>query len=130
MGGYGALRLGAKYAHRFTAISAHSAITDIPEIGSFVEDPLSDYLRCAPPDELSALFWIRRHRATLPALRFDCGVDDNLLGPNRRLHRALEADGIPHTYQEFAGRHHWTYWQQHVSRTLRFASPSTSGHPR
>ena len=37
MGGYGALRLGAKYADRFCAISAHSAITEISEFAQFVD---------------------------------------------------------------------------------------------
>jgi S-formylglutathione hydrolase FrmB len=32
MGGYGALRLGAKYAPNFSAISAHSAITELQDM--------------------------------------------------------------------------------------------------
>ncbi len=122
MGGYGALRLGAKYADRFSAISAHSAITRIADLESFVEEPLSDYLQCAPREELDALYWMRRHRDRLPPLRFDCGVDDPLIAGNRALHAALQADGIPHEYTDFPGAHEWPYWQQHVAETLRFTS--------
>lgn len=122
MGGYGALRLGAKYAERFSAISAHSAITDISEFPHFVEEPLSGYLRCGPRETLSAVYWLQKHRGRLPKLRFDCGVDDCLIEGNRALHLALQAEGIPHTYEEFAGGHGWLYWQKHVARTLRFAS--------
>jgi S-formylglutathione hydrolase FrmB len=122
MGGYGALRLGAKFPHRFDSVSAHSAITDIHEMEKFVAEPLSDYLACAPVEELSALYWMRRHRHSLPRLRFDCGIDDLLIEGNRSLHQALEAEGIPHIYQEFAGGHEWPYWQKHVASTLRFAS--------
>ncbi len=130
MGGYGALRLGAKYADRFAAISAHSAITEIADMERFVEEPLSDYLGCASREELSALYWMRRHRERLPKLRFDCGVDDELIAGNRQLHTALEADGIAHQYQEFSGGHEWPYWRQHVEQTLRFASGTETGESR
>ena len=121
MGGYGALRLGAKYAGRFSCISAHSAITCIEELQGFVEEPLRRYLDCAPLEELSAAYWLCRNRQSLPRMRFDCGVDDPLIEGNRALHRTLEAEAIPHVYEEFAGGHEWSYWQQHVASTLRFA---------
>ncbi len=120
MGGYGALRLGAKYPHRFCAVSAHSAITVIDDLAAFVEEPLSDYLACAPREELDVLFWMRRNRDLLPPIRFDCGADDPLLASNRRLHAALERDGVAHTYEEFAGGHAWPYWQQHLEQTLLY----------
>lgn len=119
MGGYGALRLGAKYAQRFSAIAAHSAIVDITDLESFVEEPLAEYFSCAPREELDALYWIRKHRDLLPPLHFDCGVDDALIGSNRRLHAALEREGIAHTFAEHAGGHEWPYWQRHVAGTLR-----------
>lgn len=128
MGGYGALRLGAKYADRFRGISAHSAICTIEGMASFVEEPLSDYLACAPREELDPLEWLRRHREHLPRLRFDCGIEDNLLAGNRQLHAALEADEMAHEYNEFPGGHTWSYWQEHVVETLRFAS--ACGEPR
>lgn len=121
MGGYGALRLGAKYADRFSAISAHSAITDVREMQVFTEEPLSEYLTCGPEKELSAIYWLRKHRERLPKLRFDCGVDDRLIEGNRALHYALQTEAIAHTYEEFAGGHDWPYWQRHVAETLRFA---------
>ncbi len=120
MGGYGALRLGGKYADRFCAISAHSAITDVEEMAGFVEEPLTDYLRCSPREELSAIYWLHRNRERLAPLRFDCGVQDNLLEANRNLHETLAAHGITHDYFEFPGGHEWSYWQQHVAETLRF----------
>ena len=43
MGGFGALRLGGKYAARFSGISAHSAITHFDQMGQFVEEPLESY---------------------------------------------------------------------------------------
>ena len=119
MGGYGALRLGGKYAERFSAISAHSAITKIEDLAPFIQEPLSDYLACAPRQELSALHWLRLHRVHLPPLRFDCGTEDSLLSSNRQLHEALQHEGIAHGYTEYPGGHEWPYWQQHVAETLR-----------
>ena len=119
MGGYGALRLGAKYAGRFAAISAHSAITRIEDMAAFAEEPLDEYLACAPHEELQALHWLQINRHRLPPLRFDCGTTDPLLGSNRVLHQSLEREGIPHEYAEFEGGHEWPYWQQHVAATLQ-----------
>jgi S-formylglutathione hydrolase FrmB len=129
MGGYGALRLGAKYPDRFCAISAHSAIVGIDDLASFVEEPLDEYLACAPREELDALFWIRRNRARLPPFRFDCGIADPLLQSNRELHEALALEGIPHQYEEFSGGHEWPYWQQHFEKTLRFVDRHSRGVP-
>jgi len=120
MGGYGALRLGAKYAPRFSAISAHSSITQIREMEDFVEDPLAEYLTCGPPAELSALHWLEAHRDLLPPLRFDCGTEDDLIAGNRNLHQALRRQNIAHEYAEFPGAHVWSYWQQHIPDTLSF----------
>ena len=120
MGGYGALRLGAKYPERFCAIAAHSAITSIEDFAGFVEEPLSEYRNCAPPEELEAVYWLQRNRAVLPPLRFDCGRDDPLIHSNRRLHETLQREGIAHTWAEYGGGHEWPYWQQHLPDTLRF----------
>ncbi len=122
MGGYGALRLGAKYADRFANISAHSAITSIDEMSSFVEEPLSFYTATATENDLSPLYWLLRNRAILPPLRFDCGREDPLLAGNRRLHQALQAAGCAHAYEEFPGGHTWSYWETHIEQTLRFAA--------
>jgi putative tributyrin esterase len=125
MGGYGALLLGSKYAERFCAISAHSAITDIGEMAHFVEEPMSEY-RAALHEELSPIYWIKRNRDRLPPMRFDCGTADPLLSGNRILHASLEKENIPHIYQEFDGGHAWSYWRTHVASTLRFVNERSS----
>jgi S-formylglutathione hydrolase FrmB len=127
MGGFGALRLGAKHAASFSAIAAHSAITEIDDIAPFVEEPLTHYLACAPREELSPLYWLRRHRHVLPPLYFDCGTEDSLLESNRRLHHALLHDGIAHTYTEFPGGHNWPYWQIYLAQTLRHVNRQCHG---
>jgi enterochelin esterase-like enzyme len=121
MGGFGALRLGMKYAAKVKGISAHSSVTSIEDLARFVSEPLEEY-RASGAENVSILHWARVNRATLPPLRFDCGRDDSLLEENRALHAALLAEGVPHSYEEYDGGHTWDYWQVHVRRTLRFVS--------
>jgi enterochelin esterase-like enzyme len=116
MGGYAALRLGAKYGRRILGISAHSAMTHLAEKGRFVDDPLSGL----QTDRHSVMWWVVRHRATLAPLRFDCGTEDPLIEANRRLHADLTAHGVSHRYQEFPGYHSWDYWALHLSDSLLF----------
>ncbi len=118
MGGYGALMLGARFSEKFKAISGHSSITKLAEMSLFVEEPLSDYTEnCDLPQVIDAM---KKNRDRLPALRFDCGTEDDLIEGNRLLHRQLSDAKIGHTYAEFAGGHEWSYWQRHVRRTFRF----------
>lgn len=97
MGGYGAIRLGLKYAERFASIFAHSS--RLPVSG---DDRDVDVVAG------------RVDRATMPALAFDCGTEDYLLADSRRFHARLEALGLPHEYREHPGAHTWDYWDTHV----------------
>lgn len=126
MGGYGALRLGAKYAAKVKGISAHSAVTRLADLKDFVAEPIEEYLAAGTHDT-DILHWVREHRATLPPLRFDCGRDDSLLAGNRALHAALTRESVSHVYEEHDGGHTWDYWQQHVRSTLRFVSQTEAG---
>jgi enterochelin esterase-like enzyme len=119
MGGFGALRLGAKYAPRFAGVSAHSSVTTVARLAEGVDARLADVPSFGTPDG-TALHWLETNRERLPPLRFDCGAGDHLLAGNRALHAALEARLIAHQYEEFAGGHDWPYWRLHVADTLRF----------
>ncbi|MEM9986038.1 MAG: alpha/beta hydrolase-fold protein [Bacteroidota bacterium] len=119
MGGFGALRLGAKYGTQYTGISAHSSITEVAQMKLFVEEDLKNYRQSQRADE-DVLTCILEHRGSLPPLRFDCGRTDQLIEYNRQLHVALQNAQIPHRYEEFEGGHQWEYWQAHLADTLRF----------
>lgn len=118
MGGYGALRLGLLHAKRFTAISAHSSITNVTQMQGFVEESLPEF--DLTETEPLAVIDCAKQCARLPHLRFDCGTDDILIEHNRTLHRDLTAAGIPHVYEEFPGGHTWDYWHAHLADSLRF----------
>ena len=69
------------------------------------------------------------YSARLPPLRFDCGANDPLLAGNRALHAALDARGIGHQYEEFAGGHDWLYWRLHLADSLRFLDGAATRAP-
>lgn len=119
MGGYGALRIGAKHPDRFRAFAGHSSITVFEELRHFVEEPLTAYQNIQT-DLLSVFETIRHAGAALRPFRFDCGSDDPLLAGNRRLHKQLTEAGIPHSYEEFPGGHDWSYWTESLPECLRF----------
>jgi putative tributyrin esterase len=128
MGGFGALRIGAKHASRVAGISAHSAVTRLADLRGFVEDSIGEDL-AAERSDARIFWWMRRNRAGLPPIRFDCGTEDSLLAGNRALHAAMLRARIPHDYEEHPGGHDWAYWQQQVRRTLRFVSSIASQSP-
>lgn len=119
MGGFGALRIGAKYGDRFRGISAHSSITALEQVKLFVEEDPDRYSQAVKADE-EALGTLQRYRDRLPPVRFDCGRDDPLIRYNRDLHRRMTEQGIPHEYEEFPGGHEWPYWEEHVSKSILF----------
>lgn len=119
MGGYGALRLGALNPRKFAGISAHSSITDITQMQDFVEESAAEF-DLMETEPLSVFECMRMNASRLPPFRFDCGVADPLLEHNRKLHRDLKAEGIPHIYEEFPLDHCWPYWSEHLADSLRF----------
>jgi putative tributyrin esterase len=128
MGGFGALRLGAKHAGLFHGISGHSSITHFSQMPRFIEEDSAAFgIHAADASVLDAIVGAG---AALPPLRFDCGTGDDLLQANRDLHAALDARGVDHTYEEFPGAHEWPYWEAHLADTLRFFARILRGQGR
>ena len=118
MGGFGALRLGAKYPSLFKAFSGLSSITHFNQMREFVSD--FDHLKESTLEQDGVLDWLLKNKDKLPPFHFDCGRDDILIEYNRQLHNDLVLHQIPHTYEEFDGEHSWDYWSEHIAETLLF----------
>jgi S-formylglutathione hydrolase FrmB len=124
MGGYGAMKLALKHPERFCSAVSHSGALriarDTPrdELRPELRRIFGDSAR-GGDDDLFALAESAEVNA-LPALRFDCGLDDPLLPHNRAFHDHLEHLGIPHEYEEFPGAHNWDFWDQHVQDAIAF----------
>tara|TARA_R110002124_G_scaffold85383_5_gene221679 strand:+ start:144 stop:965 length:822 start_codon:yes stop_codon:yes gene_type:complete len=120
MGGYGALRLGAKYPQRYEGFSGLSSITKFREIESFYEKDTFGKLDNQVPEPESVLEIIIANRATLKPFRFDCGKDDSLFQSNKELSLALKSHGISHQFEANEGKHEWVYWENNIGKTLQF----------
>lgn len=121
MGGFGAFKIGVKYHHVFSAIAAHSSITNLEQMKLFVEEDLQDYAQEDKTDE-DVLATILKYKDHLPAICFDCGLSDSLLDGNRILHQQLLENNILHDYDEYEGSHEWAYWQEHIIDSMLFFS--------
>ncbi len=123
MGGYGALKLGLKYPDLFCSAVSHSGALNFgrsdrvdqrPEFSRILGDP-STWSR-------HSLYAVAESidRSLLPALRIDCGIEDELIEDNREFHAHLTKLGLRHEYEEFPGGHNWAYWDAHVQEAIRF----------
>ncbi len=119
MGGFGALRLGALHPERFAAFSGLSSATDLAQLEELGCNSGFHY-DVAPAQPKTVLEAMLSNRALLRPFHFDCGIDDFLIEPNRRLHRELTAAGIDHGYVEHPGAHTWEYWRKHLGDSLLF----------
>lgn len=126
MGGYGALKLGLKHHEMFASVNSHSGAVDFarrdpamaaeasPEFASIVGDKPK-----GGPNDVFALAEKVDH-GRVPAIRIDCGLDDDLIDENRALHKHLKSLHIAHEYAEYAGKHNWEYWDLHVREAVAF----------
>ena len=119
MGGFGALRLGAKYGFKFKGIAVHSSITSLEQMKLFVEEEINQYNQKNKSDE-DVFETIKKYRGQIPPFRFDCGTGDMLIEYSRELHQLLMSERIDHIYQENSGEHEWPYWEKHIGESLRF----------
>jgi len=119
MGGYGALRLMAKFPRLFKGASGLSSITSLKDLLPFLSRDAQQYFKNKFRAE-EVISYLLKNQKKLPPFRFDCGLSDPLLSSNRKLHLQLEKEGVAHVYQEFTGGHSNDYWNQNVEETLMF----------
>jgi putative tributyrin esterase len=119
MGGYGAVKIGLKYADRFGSVVSNSGALDI----------VRWYDDCMRPTEMRHIFGARPKASEdpfrllagakpLPRLWIDCGSEDFLIEHNRRFQRLLMRRGVRHEYREYPGSHEWGYWQARLPESF------------
>jgi putative tributyrin esterase len=116
MGGYGAVKIALKYPHLFSLAISHSGSLEkprTPEVHPVFGDPQTHAAIRLREDPVwlieQALCRLPTER---PRLHLDCGLNDPLLGVNRRFADHLTFLGYPHTYREQPGFHTWPYWDR------------------
>lgn len=150
MGGYGALELALRHPDLFAAAASHSGVVSPmytgprPFAGAVKYAATLDEARAVPFFAYYRRFWgtdLAHWRAVdpahtaerqlaagarLPALAFDCGVDDPFADQNRALDAELTRLGIAHRFAEFPGSHTWRYWTTHVPQSMSWLASQLS----
>jgi len=125
MGGYGAVKLALKYPEVFCSAVGFSGAFRTINDDDLSEDRVGEYKLIfgddftGSRDDIFSLVQ-KSDKATMPALRLDCGTEDFLIEHNRRLHQLLLSLDIEHDYVELPGEHNWVYWDRGIVDALPF----------
>jgi putative tributyrin esterase len=127
-GAYSAMKLALKYPDLFGCVCAQAgSYRRGGRLGS-VDWPkaiVADYWRLfgdAPeggPNDVFALAE-KLDPTKAPAIRFESGLEDGLIGHAHDLHAHLDRLGIPHQYVEYPGKHDFDTWDRHFADGLDF----------
>jgi len=134
MGGYGSVLLALKYPGTFAMAGSISGAFDGPtrvehDMPQLLESVIEAY---GPADSTTrAENDVYRLSATaepnrVPYFYIDCGSQDPLVESNRKLIRALAAQGLRYEYHEYAGAHTWEYWDRELPELLKAAWKAVS----
>ena len=128
MGGYGALRLGMKYAHRFSRVAGFSsALVELDEdfLALMGENSVfGDRAKARSTDlnHLVALAELKKRvsegTCALPEFYLSCGTRDDLLAANRTFRDQLLEAGARVTYDEEDRGHDWDFWDSQIKKLL------------
>jgi S-formylglutathione hydrolase FrmB len=137
MGGYGALRFAFAHPELFGSVSAESAalITATPnQLNAAIHSgtPLGNLLGPVFGRPIDQAHWrandpfvlTRKNAAGLRkiAIYFNCGRNDDLGFQKgaEALHRELQAEGVLHEYDLYAGDHSLEYFLAHLGEVMEF----------
>jgi S-formylglutathione hydrolase FrmB len=139
MGGYGALRFAFAYPEMFSAVSAQSAalmLISADDVNAAAESrmPVMNALGGVFGNPLDVGHWrtndpfalAKKNRAALKgmAIYFNCGQSDDYGFEKGAavLDKQLTAEGIPHEYRPYPGRHSINYFLSHLEEVMEFHS--------
>jgi len=114
MGGHGALSLAWKHPDIFGAAGSMSGVQNLLPWKNKYEltSVLADSLQLVNNSNVNL---VKKMLVLVPAVIFDCGVDDPFIESNRLLHHELLQMKVDHDYTERNGGHTWTYWQNSIA---------------
>jgi len=124
MGGYGAMKMALRRPAQYCAAASFSGAVDLERRMNGADDLMTrQELFALVGGELSDednLFTLASDisAADCPDLYLTCGHDDFLLEDNRNFIKHLNERGITHKYEEWAGGHEWTFWDESVRRAI------------
>ena len=131
MGGFGAMRNGLKYAETFGRIVCLSGALHIldPDCDNLANEQLVfgdvDAARQTDANPEVCLKQLQDRIAageklSIPTTYIACGMDDGLLGVNRKYRDLLTAAGADVTYEEEPGfAHEWDFWDRQIEKVVK-----------
>lgn len=139
MGGFGALRLGAKYNHKFGAMFGLSSAMIIHDIAGLAPEDIekmpiqiADYyyyrsvfgdLMSLEESDNNPEYIIKDKIAKgekLPPVFMACGTEDILLEQNRLYRDFLQQMNVSLTYHESKGTHDWNFWSEYLEPAIQW----------
>jgi S-formylglutathione hydrolase FrmB len=122
MGGQGALSLAWKHPDTFGAAGSMSGVQDLSPWKNHYDltKVLGDTRNNDNFYKNSVVNMVKKIPSEIPAIIFDCGVNDPFIETNRQLHSELLLLKIPHNYTERNGAHSWDYWSNAINYQLLF----------
>jgi S-formylglutathione hydrolase FrmB len=146
MGGYGALKCALTYPEKFGKCAALSSACLFLKEGleaqrqygkteefkaRFGERLLNDFeaiygpdLEWTPGDEISELAKTSNLNAIKPDIYCACGEQDMFIEDHRRFKAIMDKLNYNFHYEEFEGRHDWTFFSEGLRRSLEFCFQS------
>lgn len=139
MGGYGAFRFAFAFPELFSAVSSQSAalVVESPEELNQLAETRPEAAEALAPligDPIDIAHWKANDPFTLAkknknalknmAIYFNCGQSDNFGFETgaAALDKQLTAEGIPHEYHPYPGRHSMDYFLSHLAEVIEFHS--------
>lgn len=135
MGGFGALRNEIKYCDTFGYIAALSSALNIFELPAdmpgrclFHEDGCFGNLEEARQTDKNPRIPLRSLKQKTdadpavksPKIYMACGMQDGLIGVNRKFRDLLLENGMDITYEETDGMHDWAFWNIQIRKVLNW----------
>lgn len=136
MGGYGAIKFGAKFPDQFVfaaglsgavSIASWQKADQVPQFfRQMILNTFGDETNAVKKDnDLFRIFneMPAEKAAALPFFYFDCGTEDELglLAANQQLAAILVGRKIPHEFRQLPGKHSWTLWDKQIVEVLRIS---------
>ena len=130
MGGYGALKCGLRAGDTFSYAAGLSSCADIVDLvkhsglgqKEYWKDIFGDLRRL--PGSFNDLFAAARDRTkeNKDSVQFYmwCGTEDFLYAQNVKLRDYMLSLGLPLTYEESAGNHWWSCWDEKIQTVLNW----------
>ena len=133
MGGFGALHTALYYPEVFGKAAGLSSALIVHEVATMTEGKGNEvanyefYRECfGEPSKVlesdnNPETLVKKLKAAgkkFPELLMCCGTEDFLLENNREFHRFLEAEKVPHIYEEDTGNHDMMFWNKYVEKFI------------